>query len=59
MRLAVAAAGAEAHETLFCDDSLRNIAGGRALGLHTVLVRRAFFWGLKNFSLSSSNFCGS
>lgn len=38
--LALAAAGAVAQSTLFFDDSLRNIAAGKAVGMNTVLVRK-------------------
>lgn len=39
IKLALEAANnADATTTLFCDDSLRNIAGGKAVGLRTVLV---------------------
>jgi hypothetical protein len=39
IKLALEAANnADAATTLFCDDSLRNIAGGKAVGLRTVLV---------------------
>jgi hypothetical protein len=45
IKLAMEAAdNADAATTLFCDDSLRNIAGGKAVGLHTVLVRT---WGFE------------
>lgn len=38
MELALKAAGAEAVTTVFCDDSTRNVSGGHAAGMFSVLV---------------------
>ncbi|BDA41297.1 probable suppressor of disruption of TFIIS [Coccomyxa sp. Obi] len=40
MELALKAAGAEAATTVFCDDSTRNVSGGHAVGMFSVLVGR-------------------
>ena len=45
MELALqAAGGAQPATTLICDDSLRNIAAGKAIGMHTVLVGCQLPW---------------
>ena len=38
MELALKAAGAEAATTVFCDDGTRNVSGGHAAGMFSVLV---------------------
>ncbi|KAH9621562.1 hypothetical protein KSS87_020529 [Heliosperma pusillum] len=41
MRIAITAANVNPHRTLFLDDSVRNVAAGKAMGLKTALVGRS------------------
>ncbi|CAA2991878.1 suppressor of disruption of TFIIS [Olea europaea subsp. europaea] len=53
MEAAIAVANVDPEKTLFFDDSVRNIASGKAAGLHTVIVGRETLVPGADYALSS------
>lgn len=57
MELALKAAGAEAVTTVFCDDSTRNVSGGHAAGMFSVLVSASTAILILHAPSHSAHFC--
>ncbi|KAK9725485.1 hypothetical protein RND81_05G147100 [Saponaria officinalis] len=55
MRIAISAANVNPHRTLFLDDSVRNIAAGKAMGLKTALVGRSTKTNDADYALETVN----